>query len=86
MEGFISEWLEELCPDDDDSVQFGCVKGTSTTHCLIELLHHWSMATDKLGHYVRILLIDFSQAFDHIEHELLLEKWADPQVPPFMID
>ena len=85
MEGFVCGWLEELCPDDDDSLQFGCVKGTSATHCLIELLHHWSMATDVLGNYVRILLLDFSRAFDHIEHDLLLEKWSDPQVPSFMI-
>ena len=78
MEGFVCDWLEELCPDDDDILQ-------SATHCLIELLHHWSMATDVLGIYVRILLLDFSRAFDHIEHDLLLEKWSDPQVPSFMI-
>ena len=85
MEGFVCAWLEEICPDDDDSLQFGCVKGTSATHCLIELLHHWSMATDVLGNYVRILLLDFSRAFDHIEHNLFLDKWSDPQVPSFMI-
>ena len=85
MEGFICRWLEELCPDADDSLQFGCVKGTSTTHCLIELVHNWSMATDSTGNYVRILLLDFSRAFDHIDHQLLLDKWSEPQVPPFMI-
>ena len=43
------------------------------------------MATDSTGNYVCILLLDFSRAFDHIDHQLLLDKWSEPQVPPFMI-
>ena len=85
LEGFVCKWMEDLCPENDDPLQFGCVKGTSTTHCLIELLHIWCTQTDTPDYYVRILLVDFSRAFDHIDHTILLDKWSDSEVPPFLI-
>ena len=78
--------MKDLCPDSDDELQFGCVKGTSTTHCLINLHHSWCMATDSPKQYVTILLVDFSKAFDHIEHGILLDTWDDGEVPSFILN
>ena len=55
LEGFICKWLEDLSPDTDDMLQFGCVKGTSMTHCLIDLHHNWCMATNTPTHQSSML-------------------------------
>ena len=34
--------------------QFGGMGGASTTDALVEMIHRWSEATDKLDHYVRV--------------------------------
>ena len=74
MEGFVCQWIwkeiqGKILPD-----QYGCMKQTGTTHALVNLIHNWSSATDDLGSYVRVLLVDFQKAFDHVDHTLVLEK------------
>ena len=48
------------------------------THALVKLIHEWSAATDNssLNNYVRIVNLDFSKAFDLIDHNILLSKLA----------
>ena len=36
--------------------QFGGMGGASTTNALVEMIHRWSEATDRLDHYVRVAL------------------------------
>ena len=54
--------------------KFGGMGGASTTDALVEMIHRWSEATDKLDHYVRVALLDFSKAFDLINNNMLLAK------------
>ena len=35
----------------------------------MEMVHTWCEATDKPDTFVRVLLVDYSKAFDHINHE-----------------
>ena len=73
LESFPVRWAQEQCPN-VDSTQFGSTKGSSTTHALLSVLQPIYQALDDGRHYARILLIDFSKAFDHIDHKIVLQK------------
>ena len=68
------EWVDDTIVSNVDPKQFGGLAGTSTTDALVEMTHKWYEATDTLNTYVRIVLLDFSKAFDLINHNILLEK------------
>ena len=55
-----------IAGDQGDPQQFGSVKGTSTVHALIELVHRWKAALDSSGTMIHVLLIDFSKLYDNI--------------------
>ena len=52
--------------DQIDPRQFGCLKGTSTTFCLLEIIHHWLSEIDQPGNHLSLCFLDFSKAFDRI--------------------
>ncbi len=57
-----------------DSNQFGAVQGSYTTLALLQNLQPVYQATDNSKNYARLLLIDYSKAFDHIDHQILLHQ------------
>ena len=74
MESIILNTLNDTIEENINSNQFGGMGGASTTDALVEMIHIWSEATDNLDHYVRVALLDFSKAFDLINHNTLLVK------------
>ena len=57
-----------------DPQQFGSLKGISTTYCLLDLVHNWMMALDNPGNYLKAVFLDFSKAFDRINHNFVVQK------------
>ena len=68
-----------------DPQQYGSIKGTSTVHALVELVHEWKSAVETPGTIVRILLVDFNKAFDRVDHHILITKCAPLELPTFVI-
>lgn len=73
LESIIGAWILEVVQPIIDKYQFGGVKKTGTTHALIDILHHWFMGAES-GQVIRILFIDYSKAFDHVDHTILVSK------------
>ena len=57
-----------------DSHQFGSLKGTSTTYCLLDLIHNWLCELDNPGCYLRACFLDFSKASDRIDHTIVIRE------------
>jgi hypothetical protein len=81
----LSKVLEDFvvrCMLDDlngriDPCQFGCLKGLSTTYCLLDMLHTWLSHLDSQNKHIRICFLDFSKAFDRIGYIIfLLTNWS----------
>ena len=71
LESIILNMVKENIDETIKRNQFGGMGGASTTDAL-EMIHRWSEATDKLDHYVKVALLDFSQAFELINYNILL--------------
>ncbi len=76
LESFISNWILQHLNDNLDPHQYGALKGLSTTHALVDLLHHVHEIIHK-NNTVRICFIDYSKAFDLIDHTILIRKFTD---------
>jgi hypothetical protein len=73
IESFIGSWILERIGDQLDCRQYGALRGRSTTHALVDALHHWHSAVDN-GQSVRTVFIDYAKAFDHVDHNILVTK------------
>ena len=59
--------------------------GTCTTDALVEMLHKWYASTDVTGNFVRGRVLDYSLAFDLINHDVLLNKMVGMEVPAHLV-
>ncbi len=74
MEYFIYMWLWYCIKDKIDPSQFGGKKGSSNVYALIQLMHKCFSETDKLQTTVDMVLIDYAKAFDHLDHNLIIQQ------------
>ena len=54
--------------------QFGAIPKSSTLHALISMVPAWAQATDGTGSAVRVVLLDYREAFDLVDHNTLAAK------------
>ena len=73
LESFIGRWIVGKILPSLDQKQFGAIKGRSTTHALIDMLHTWHSAQDQQK-LARILFVDFAKAFDRVDHSIVISK------------
>ena len=81
----VLNWVDDVITPQIDERQFGGLAGTGTTDALVEMVHTWCEATDKPGTFVRVLLVDYSKAFDHINHEILIAKLYGMGLPAYLV-
>ena len=85
LEHFVAEWIMSQIRHLVDRKQFGSLAGLSTTHALLSFFHHLYGTTDQPDQCVRVLLLDFSKAFDKIDHHILIKKMEEMAIDPFLI-
>ena len=73
-ESFVSRWIVDDISSSIDRNQYGSIKGSSTTHCMIELLDVLYKGTDKANTVGTLVVTDFSKAFDCVDHTLAIQK------------
>ena len=77
LEDFLVGWLLEDIGDEIDSKQIGCMKGTSTILCLLDMLHNWLSNLETPGQFLRVCFLNFSKTFDRINLNTLVTKLVD---------
>ncbi|KAI8479751.1 hypothetical protein Bbelb_424990 [Branchiostoma belcheri] len=88
-ESFVASWVLQdirhcICKN-----QFGCLKGRSTTHCLVNLANQLYKTADRRGSSSTWVLTDFSKAFDLVDHTVaiqhLLELGVRSEIIPWIV-
>ena len=77
MEDFVISKMVEGIGEYIDSCQFGSLKGSSTTYCLLNLIHNWLSELENPGSYLRAGFLDLSKANDRISHTIFITKLID---------
>jgi len=67
LKSFVGKWILNVIETTIDRRQFGALKGRSTTHALVSLLHSLATVLDS-GGSVRTVFGDFQKAFDRANY------------------
>ena len=84
LESFVGSWIMKRIGNSLDDRQYGALRQRFTTHALVDMLHHWHAAVDK-GQSVRTVFVDFAKAFDHVDHNILLDKLVALGLPDVIV-
>ena len=88
LEKIVIQWLMDHIGEKIDQKQFGGKKGTATTHYLIELITFILYNQDikqNQTHAVITAMVDFSKAFNRIDHNLIISQLAEMGVPGWLL-
>lgn len=81
----VRRWLRPAVPSNVLDDQFG-FKLTGSTTCAMTYFYHHIAKLLENNDYVRCLLIDFSKAFDTVNHTVLFSKLSKFDLPPFVVN
>ncbi len=84
LESIIGEWLWDVEKPHIHANQYGAVKGSSTCHALVDMLHNWHICADNCQ-TSRVLLLDYSKAFDLVDHNIIIANLAAYGVPDILL-
>ncbi|MCP4985945.1 MAG: reverse transcriptase family protein [Colwellia sp.] len=80
-EDFVFNWAFNQIKDSIDTQQFGNVKSSSTTHCLVNFLDFLHSHLDKRNTSLAVAFVDFRKAFDLVDHTVVLTKAVQLGLP-----
>ena len=84
FESIVGKWMLDAIGDKFDKKQFGAIKGRSTSHALVDIMHKWHKAMDERN-AIRVVFIDYAKAFDHVDHLTVIKKLAVLGVTPIIL-
>ena len=84
LESYVGSWMVSQVIPKLDQKQFGALRGRSTTHALVDMTHMWYQALDQ-SLSVRVLFVDFTKAFDRVDHTTVINKLIDLGIPGSVI-
>ena len=85
-EHFVVEWLLEIIGPKLDFRQYGGLKGNSITHYVIEFINFVLSCQDSNDQTAVIAsFVDFQKAFMRQNHNKLIEKLSDLDVPGWLL-
>ena len=85
-EGFVFDRAYADIAESIDPQQFGNMKNSSTTHCLISLLDFIHRTLDaQRSVSVALAFVDFSKAFDLVNHNVVIKKAIDLGLRPNLV-
>ena len=73
-ESFVFQWAYTDIAPFIDPQQFGNIKASSTTHCLVSLLDYIYKCLEQRKTAVALTFVDFTKAFDLVNHTVIIEK------------
>jgi len=77
----VRKYLVPALPTKPLEDQYAYRPSGSTTAALVDLTHHVTLLLET-NTYVRCILVDYSNLFDTINHEILFAKLGKLSVPP----
>ena len=87
FEQFVITWLLEHIGDKMDWGQYGGVKGSSISHYLIDFVNFVLYNQDmKIPHAVLAVMVDFSKAFNRINHNTIITILSEMGVPGWLLN
>jgi len=75
FESIVGRLILDAIGDKFDKKQCGAIKGRSTSHALVDIMHKWHKALDQRN-AIRVVFIDYAKAFDHVDHLTVIWKLA----------
>ena len=89
-EFIVANYISPAVLKEIDRDQYGAIPKSSTLNALILMIHvhvhHWSQATDGSGAAVNIILVDYRKAFDKIDHNVLIQKVHQLDIPHCIVN
>jgi len=82
LEPIVRSWILELVGKQFDDHQFGALKGRSTTHAFVDMLHHWHLT--KVTQFA-FCLLNTRRLLIMPDHNTVLQKLKSYGVPDLIV-